>query len=169
VTDVFKEQLVKKIPTNKDLITKIGIIAIVVLIFIITMGIIPQLGVIITAAAGFGAYILIGRLRKEYEYIFTNGELDIDIIYNKSSRKRVFTGNVKDFELMTHVDNADHRNSFASANEKKDYSSGISSERSYIFLANYKGKRTAIIIEPNDEMLGAISKVMSRLKFFPNK
>ena len=169
VADVFKEQLIKKNPTSKDMITKVGIIAVVIMIFVVTMGIIPQLGVIITAAAGFGAFVLIGRLKREYEYIFTNGELDIDVIFNKSSRKRVFTGNVKDFELMTYVNNPDHQNSLSSASEKKDYSSGNTSDNSYVFLTTYQSKRTAVIIEPNDEMLEAISKSLTRRKFYPNK
>lgn len=169
MADVFKEQLIKRNPTPKDKLTKFGLIAVVVLIFLITMILLPGFGLIITAAAGFGAYILIGRLNKEYEYIYTNGELDIDVIYNKSSRKRAFTGNVKDFELMAHIDDTSNKNSFAAANERLDYSSGIPSERSYIFLTNYNSKRVAIIIEPNDELLEIIAKALTRRKFYPKK
>ena len=169
MADVFKEQLIKRNPTAKDKSAKFGIIAGVVLIFLIVMALIPGFGLLIVAVAGFGAYILIGRFNKEYEYIYTNGELDIDVIYNKSSRKRVFTGNVKDFEIMAHVDDPSHKNSFASANERLDYSSGTPSERSYIFLTNYKSKRVAIIVEPNDEMLEVIAKALTRRKFHPKK
>ena len=169
MADVFNEQLVKRNPTTQDKLKKAALIAGVLLIFVITMVIIPGFGMIVTAAAGFGAYILMGRLNKEYEYIFTNGELDIDVIYNKSSRKRVFNGNVKDFELMAHIDDPNNKNSLASANEKLDYSTGIPGERSYAFLTNYKSKRVAITIEPNNEMLEAMAKVLTRRKFYPKK
>ena len=169
MTDVFKEQLIKKKQTATDKLAKAALIMGVVLIFVIVMALIPGFGLIIVAAAAFGAYLLIGRLNKEYEYIFTNGELDIDVIYNKSTRKQVYSGNVKDFELMAHVDDSNNKNSLASAHEKLDYSSGVSGERSYVFLTNYNSKRVAITIEPNDEMLKAISKVLTRRKFYPKK
>ena len=167
--DIFKEQLIKRSPTPMDTLKKIGLILAVVLIFLVTMTLIGAFAPIITAAFGFGAYILIGRLKKEYEYSFTNGELDIDVIYNKSTRKRLFSGNVKNFEIMAHIDDPAHKNTFASANERLDYSTGIPSERSYIFLTNYKGKRIAVIMEPNNEMMEAIAKVLTRRKFYPKK
>ena len=169
MADVFKEQLIKRSVTNKDRLAQVGIITGVVLVIVVTVNIVPQLALVITAAVGFVAYIFIGRLKKEYEYIFTNGELDIDVIYNRSSRKRVFSGNVRDFELMAHIDDPNHKNSFATAKEKRDYSAGIPSERSYSFLTNYNGKRTAIIIEPNDEILNVISKALTMRKFYPKK
>jgi len=169
MTDVFKEQLVKRNPTSKDMMIKIALIAGVILVFVVSMALIPAFGMIVSVAAGFGAYIVIGRLKREYEYIFTNGELDIDVIYNRSSRKRVFTCNVRAFELMAHINDPRHQNSFSSTNEIKDYSTGIPSERSYAFLVNYQSKRQKIIIEPNDEMLAAIAKTLTRSKFYPKQ
>ena len=169
MADIFKEQLIKREPNFKDSLTKAALVVGALLLFLAAVFFIPGLGLLVGAAVAFGAYVLAGRLNKEYEYIFTNGELDIDIIYNKSSRKRVFTGYVKDFELMAHIDDASNQNSINSANEKLDYSSGVPSERSYVFLTNYDSKRVAIIIEPNDEMLEVITKVLTRRKFYPKK
>jgi len=167
--DVFMEQLIKWQNTPSDRLKKAGLILAVLAIFFLTMAIIPAFGVIVTMLAGFGAYVLMGRLNKEFEYSFTNGELDIDVIYNKSSRKRIFNGYVRDFEIMAHVNDPDHKNSIASANEHHDYSSGITSDRSYVFLTNYKSKRVSIIMEPNDEMLAAMAKALTRRKFHPKK
>ena len=169
MTDIFKEQLVKKNVTPLDKLLKAAIIAAVALVFLVSMLMVPAFGLIITVVVGFVAYIVMGRLKKEYEYSFTNGELDIDVIYNRSTRKRVFSGYVRNIELMAHVDDPSHRNSFASANEVKDYSTGTTSERSYAFLTNYNSKRVKIIIEPNDEMLEVISKALTRSKFYPKK
>ncbi|MCL2016021.1 MAG: DUF6106 family protein [Defluviitaleaceae bacterium] len=169
MADVFKEQLIKKNPSTKDKLTRAGIILAVVLVLVVSGFIIPQFAMFITFAAGFGAWFLLGRLKKEYEYILTNGELDIDVIYNKANRKRMFTGNIKDFEIMAHVEDNSHQNTLSVAQEKKDYSSGLVSERSYIFLTNYNGKRQSIIIEPNDEILQEMSKLLTRRKFHPKK
>jgi len=171
MADVFNEQLVKKQATIKDTLLKSlmigGVVALAVVVFSIPA--LAMFGMVIVVAAGFAAWVFIGRLKKEYEYIFTNGELDIDVIYNKSSRKRVFNGMVRDFEIMAHVDDPSHTNTFASANERLDYSTGVVSENSYIFLTNHNSKRVAIIIEPNEAMKGAISKVLTRRKFYPKK
>ncbi|MCL2421542.1 MAG: DUF6106 family protein [Defluviitaleaceae bacterium] len=169
MTDIFKEQLVKRNPNTQDRLMKAAIIIGVALIFLLTMQFAPMFAPIISIAAGFGAYIFIGRLKREYEYSFTNGELDIDVIYNRSSRKRVFTGQVRNFELMAHIDDTRHQNSFASVAESKDYSTGTPSERSYVFIANYDNKRQKIIIEPNNEMLEAIAKSLTRSKFYPKQ
>jgi membrane-bound ClpP family serine protease len=161
--------MVKKAATAKDKLLKVLIIVGVVLIFFISNMAIPMFGMFISLAVGFGAYIILGRLKKEFEYSFTNGELDIDVIYNKSSRKRLFNGNVKDFEIMAHVEDKSHENTFSTANERLDFSTGTVSDNSYVFLTNYKGKRTAVVIEPNDEMLASISKILTRRRFHPKK
>ena len=169
MADVFNEQLIKRQPNSKDRLIRIAIIAGVVVVAFITFSIpaLAMFGMIIVVIAAFLAYIFMGRLKREYEYIFTNGELDIDVIYNKSSRKRVFTGMVRDFEIMAHVEDPSHTNTFSAAEDRLDFSTGIVSESSYYFLTNYKGKRVAITIEPNEVMREAIAKVLTRRKFHP--
>jgi hypothetical protein len=102
----------------------------------------------------------------EYEYIFTNGDLDIDVIYNKNRRKRLFSGLVKDFEIMAHVEDKAHVGDFTNLSETKDYSSGIVGKDTYAFLTTYKSKRMKIIIEPNEMMVKAFSTVLTPRKFF---
>jgi len=162
--DVFKEQIVARKQTSKDTAIRVCLVVVVVLVFLITMAMLGALGMIITIAVGFGAFYLMSFLRVEYEYIFTNGELDIDIIYNRARRKRVFSGQVKNFEIMAHVEDTVHLGSFSSAQETRDYSSGSVRENTYAFLAIAKGKRLKVIIEPNEKMMDAISRSISRSK-----
>ena len=164
--DIFKEQIVKRKPTTGDMVKKIGLAAAVLVIFIVSSPYLGQFAIFITFAAGFGAYILMGRLNVEYEYIFTNGDLDIDIIYNRTQRKRLFTGRVSDFEVMAHVTDNNHAGDFSSAVETKDYSSGVVSDITYAFLTFYKNKRTKIIFEPNEMMMKAISSALTPRKLF---
>ena len=167
--DTFIEQLIKRELTAADRIKRLGLIFFAVAVFTFSMAIVPGFGMIITVVVGIGIYFLISRLKREYEYTFTNGELDIDVIYNRSSRKRLFSAQVRDFEIMAHADDEAHKNSFASATDKLDCSTGVITERSYKFLANYKGKRYAITLEPNDELLKAMVKILTRRKFHPKK
>jgi len=164
MTDVFKEQIVKRKQTGKDTLIRIGLIIAVILIFFITFQLVAPFAVIITAAAAFGAFFLMSFRKIEYEYVFTNGELDIDIIYNRSRRKRVLTVNVKSFDIMAHVEDMNHAGSFNNAQETRDFSSGETLANTYAFLVNKDGKQLKVIIEPNEKMLAAISNTMSRSK-----
>ncbi|MDR2650096.1 MAG: DUF6106 family protein [Clostridiales bacterium] len=166
--DVFKEQLVKKSASAKDTALRFGIVALVVIVVFICLSV-PALQpfmIFIAAAACFGAYILISRLNIEYEYVFTNGELDIDVIYNKTSRKRMFSFTVRDFEIMAHVQDTAHTRDMLNIAETKDCSSGVTGPNTYAFVTPYKGKRLKVIIEPNDMMIKAFSTVLTPRKLF---
>jgi len=166
--DVFKEQLVKKAATGKDTAIRFGIVALAVIILFICMNVtfLQTFILFIAAALCFGAYLLITRFNIEYEYIFTNGELDIDIIYNKNNRKRLFSSTVKDFEIMAHVQDTAHTHELSNTTETKDYSSGVVGPNTYAFITSYKGKRLKIIIEPNEMMMKAFSTVLTPRKLY---
>ena len=159
---VFKEQIVKRKPTTMDALKRVGLIVAVLVITVLAFAVIPAIAPFIMIAAGIGAWFCMGYLRKEYEYAFTDGELDIDVIYNRSRRKRVFTAKVNDFEIMAHVEDKMRTSEFQSAVEVYDYSSGEVNNDTYAFLLNYKGKRTKFIIEPNAVMLKAMATVLTR-------
>ena len=163
--DVFKEQIVKRQQTAKDFAIKACLwILFAILGFGLLIVIPPQFALLLILALGFGANYLMGFLNVEYEYVFTNGELDIDVIYNRARRKRVFTASVKSFEIMAHVEDLSRAGSFDGAQEVKDFSSGVVGENTYAFMTNYNSKRLKVIIEPNEKMLKAISGSLSRSK-----
>ena len=167
--DVFKEQIVKREPRTIDSLKRAGIIILVIIVIIIAFMVIPGFAPVIAVAAGFGAYMLMGFLNIEYEYVFTNGDLDIDIIYNRSRRKRLMTVNMKEIEVMAHIDDKVHAGDFNSAQETLDYSSGIPNENTYAFLTTFKSKKVKVIIEPNEKLMTAIAGTVSRRKIFLRK
>jgi hypothetical protein len=165
--DVFKEQLIKKLPGKFDAMKKAGLVAASLFISMLLL-LSPVLGVltpIIVFAIGFGVYYLFSFFNVEYEYTFTNGSLDIDVIYNKSRRRRLFTGDVKDFEIMARLTDNEKAPEFRSAEVILDYSGGVD-DRAYAFLTRYKGKTVKIIIEPNDIMIQAFGTALTPRKFF---
>jgi hypothetical protein len=164
--DVFKEQIIQRKQTARERIFRILLMVGAGIVFFLAITQIPMVGPIVGFAACFAAWYLMSFLNVEYEYVFTNGDLDIDVIYNRSRRKRLFTGQVNSFELMCHVDDKVRIGEFASAQETRDYSSGVVGENSYAFLTIHNGKRVKIIIEPNEKMMKAISTVLTRRKLF---
>ena len=162
--DVFNEQIVKRHGTFSDTIKRMGIAALVFVIFFVAFFFLNAFAVFIGAAAVFGAIYLMSFLNVEYEYVYTNGELDVDVIYNRARRKRLFSTVVKDFEIMAHVDDKTHLGAFSSAQEIINCHSGEIGPNTYAFLANIKGKKVKVIFEPNDKMLKAIGTSLSRRK-----
>ena len=160
--DVFNEQIVKKHGTFSDNIKRAGITALILVIFFISFVFLQAFAVFIGVAAVFGGIFLMSFLNVEYEYVYTNGELDIDIIYNRARRKRLFSIVVKDFEIMAHVEDKTHLRAFDTAQETINCHSGEIGPNTYAFLATIKGKKAKVIFEPNDKMLKAISTSLSR-------
>ena len=90
--DSFKEQIVRKIPTKNDKIQKIFImiasVALAALCFIFPFGTqFSVIGIFLAAAALYGGYYLTTKLDVEYEYIFTNGEIDSPSVFFFPSRR----------------------------------------------------------------------------------
>ena len=162
--DVYKEQIVKRKQTSKDSLKRGGLVVGALLIFVLALNFLPAFAPVIGTAGVVAAFFLSSYLKVEYEYVFTNGELDIDIIYNRSRRKRTFSCSVRDIEIMAHVEDPNHLGAFNGAQETRDFSSGVVGPETYAFLIAHGGKNLKVLIEPNEKMLLAFRSTMSRSK-----
>lgn len=161
--DVYIEHLVKKSPTTKDIAMRALIVAFFVFMcaigFLVMVTITP-IGLLLPLVAGFVMLYLLSFFSVEYEYTLTNGELDIDIIYDKRRRKRLLSAELKKFEIMCHVTDTAHEHTFTRAQVYKDYSSGIIGPNTYKFFYGDKGSLMAVAFEPSDEILNAAKVYM---------
>lgn len=172
--DIFKEQLVKREPTSKTTLIKAGIIGAAVLLIIILGAFtrIPLvstfLPIIFVLVIG-GAYFLFTMQNIEYEYIYTNGELDIDRITNKSRRKRVFSSDIREIEVMAHIEDKNFESEFKNLEQTLDFSSGKIKPNTYVARLSYNNKMVKLIIEPNETIIDAMSKTLTPRKFHIKK
>lgn len=164
MNDVFKEQLVKKQPTAKDTLIKVAAVALgIVLLFVsLCFEILAALLPLILVAICVALWYLFNRLSLEHEYIVTNSELDIDVIYGKRRRKRVYSGELKQVEIMCHVSDHGYDADFKGAEVTRDCSSGKESDNTYMFIAPYKGKKMKIIFTPNNDIIKAMYPYLGR-------
>ena len=95
--------------------------------------------------------IMFRRLNVEYEYLYVNGDLDIDKIMHKAKRKRVFSMNVNDLEMLAPIDAIELRQ-YQRA-KVLDYSSGTGRGRLYALVVTDHGQQKKIIFEPNDTIV----------------
>ncbi len=93
--DFYAEHLVTKQPSGADTAKKaLAVLATIAVAAVSMLLILPPWSLAFAALAFYGGYYIISGLDAEYEYIFTNGDLDIDKIIGKRKRKRLITVDV---------------------------------------------------------------------------
>ena len=103
--DTFIEHIVARHPSAKDYLLRVlivlgALVLIVVFIFFSSLFGLGTIGMLLAVGVAYGAYYLFSSRRVEYEYIVTNGEIDIDKITAKRKRKRLVTVSAKTFEAF---------------------------------------------------------------------
>ena len=95
--DIFCEYLVKR-KSSSDFLKRITLfvscVVVCILVFYIGFFILPQFVAavpILIAAAIYGAVIYSRNFSIEYEYVFTNGVLDIDVIKGRVKRSNLIS------------------------------------------------------------------------------
>ena len=166
--DLFSEYIVKKKKDGKDILKIAGIViaAIILVLFSFALVAIPLLSsfaVLVTAGVVYGAYYLITNLNVEYEYIVTNGELDVDTILNRRKRKRIITVHSKTFELVAPVGSSEYKGE-ENGNFTRviDASSGRDNAKAYFAIFSKDGQRIKLIFEPTQKMLDAFKTFVPR-------
>lgn len=162
--DNFAEQLVKRNETAADkakraVMTIIGIIVTLVLLLLAVMqlhnGLIASLGIILAVAAAFGTYYLIQSTMVEYEYTFTNGELDVDKIIAKKKRSELLVVDVKKFTAF---------GKYSDSLEEPDdmtvilVSDNIAEHEYYADFQHEEYGSTRLIFAPDEKVLSSIKR-----------
>ena len=156
MSDLYSELLVKKKQTGKDLAIKYGLIALTV-IMVLGGLVLNALLLVPAIALGVACYFVIPKTDLEYEYLFVNGELDIDMIMSKSKRKRVKSLQLAEADLVAPLKS--HRMDYYNGNSRMktlDYSSGNQQHRRFAVIIKSGGENCKIIIEPDEQMPQAI-------------
>ncbi len=163
MNDVFVEYMVKRRMTGKDVAFSIFLVLVAVSLFVFCVFLAPAflgelsfLGAIVGVAVVYLAYYLISNMNVEYEFIVTNGEIDVDKIVAKRKRQRLVTTNARIFEAFGNYNPLDHID--------KNYTSRIfACESEYapakfaVFTHVSLGK-TLLVFTPDDRTVDALKK-----------
>lgn len=169
MNDIFFEQIVKKKDTVKDKMIKAAILLVALLIFAIFMYIVVftqfellnSISFLLAVGSLVGAWYLISGLNLEFEYIYTNGEIDIDKISAKRKRKRVTTIRVNSFELFEEYDHEKYKT------QKFDITLYVGTHPldNGTYCAVYRGKqgeKCLLIFSPNEKLVNEINKIYKK-------
>ena len=152
--DVFFEQIIPIKKTGKTIVLFLGIWVLAALISALVFLFLVSFSPIFIFGIGYGAYYLSSKLNVEYEYIITNGILDIDKIINKSSRKRMIS---VDLVGVTRLEKFN-------ANAPLSYKNTIfacdkDDPNAYLVVAEKTGQSAVrFVFAPNDKIKSAIMK-----------
>ena len=161
--DIFLEYLVKK-KSKEDVIKRVLLIlsCVVVIItsfylftaiFLQYFWILPMLW----GAAIYATVILCRNYSLEYEYIFTNGQLDIDVIKGKARRKSMASISCKNIEYMAPY-NGENNSNRSTIDAIYDYSR----RGKYYIDYTQGGVPYRLLFQPPEKILTNIKKYNPR-------
>lgn len=162
--DNFAEQLVKRSETSADKTKRLILIIVGVFFTVVIAGlavlqltkpIFAMLGLILAVAAGYGTYFAVQGSYVEYEYTFTNGELDVDKIVAKKKRTAMVSTDIKKFTAFGKYTDG--------MNESEDMTVVIASDNiaSHEYYADFQHEEyglTRLIFAPDERILDNIKK-----------
>lgn len=164
--DVFMEKIVAKKRDAKDMMITSAIIlgTLIAMVVVLNVPILTQLGISMFLVVGliYLAYRLITSRNVEFEYVVTNGDLDIDKIVARRKRKRIFSASCKEFDIVAKVSSNSFSQSVQSIKNRIDASSSPSSPDAYFVTLTYKGEKTLVIFEPTEKMLNNFKTFIPR-------
>ena len=166
--DMYAEYIVKRRADVKtSLIKMLIILASAVLMYLaiaVTQAynliVIMPASVVLVAWVGYRAYLM---FNVEYEYIVTNGELDIDRIIARRGRKRMINIKTNAYELIAPYDD-EHRSAYEQGEFAKtvDARSAPDADAWFVIADVRDIGRVRVLFEPTPKMLKIFSEYLPR-------
>ena len=165
--DTFFEQIISIKKNGKSVACLVAIWLLALLLcFVLFMfsGYIGSIFILLIAGILYGTFKLSGLLNIEYEYIITNGTMDVDKITNKSNRKRILS-----FELSGVTRLEKYTPNCLNSINAKDvvFACDSSDSNAYLMVAEKQNAKTSyLVFSPNEKIKSAIVKFVP--KFISN-
>ncbi len=166
--DIFLEKLIKRKRTISDYIIIVSIVltAIILIMFVMSLQFLTVFAPLLVVGLGYLAYMLIRNKNVEYEYIVTNGDLDIDMIIAQRKRKRIFSGNCKDFEMVAKLTSGQYNSNFDTIKKRIVAVTTLESQDVYFITTTKEGGEKCIVFfEPHPKMVESFKKYIPRKVF----
>ncbi len=165
--DIFQEKIVRRKKTGMDNALVVGIILLALLLIMIlsSIALLSTFIPIIVVGIGYLAYMFIRNRNIEYEYIVTNGDLDIDMIIAQRKRKRIFSGSCKDFEVVAKLTSGQYDHNVQSIKKRISAISSMASPDVYFVTTVKDGEKVVVLFEPHPKMIESFRKYIPRKIF----
>jgi len=163
--DSFIEKIVQRKKGSREYLIAFGIITASVIvafaILLLTTQYIAQFAFVLAIGAIYLGFRLQSRTNVEFEYLVTNGSLDIDKIIAQRKRVRIFSSDCKAFEAVGRVKSKNHGPHITNGSEIIFAGTEMSSENLYFVTLPYNGKKTVVYFEPDQRMLDSFRRFIA--------
>ena len=158
MSDMYRELLIKREPRIMDRLLKTGLILATVLAAAAVL--FTPWAILVLTALCFVDYFKFPSFHMEFEYLYVNGELDIDKIMAKTTRKHAASYDMKNMEMVALWD-SHYMDSYRNNQRTKvvDFSSGREGVTVYAMVyAGEKGTEV-VLFEPDEIILNDIGRI----------
>lgn len=163
--NVYFDEIHKQSTTPKTILVNIGLIFLAFLVSFICLLFANYLGsltLLLMVGAFAGAIYLIKISSKEYEYIYTDGEIDIDMISGRTRRKRMVTIKPENMQkLEKYTPDSYKRLKTPDVIKNLDFSTGNPHD-TYIILTNLNSTKTLILFSPSQRLLDSWEPILRK-------
>lgn len=153
----YFETIVRHIKTPKERLLSLGFAvggllgAILVFIVFVMIGL-RIIGIVGGAVVLFFALQAIAFNKWEYEYIVTEGVVDIDQIIAQRKRKRMVSFDTRDCEIIAPLNRGNYFKEYSNL-PRMEYTAYTEHEDNYFAVLERVGVKTCIIFQPTEDML----------------
>lgn len=125
------------------------------------VSLLPTLAIgLVSAGAAVLLFLFRDRLRTEYEYTFTNGELDFAQVFNNSKRKSLGSLKAKGVEAFGKVASSSFQR-YVSMRDVQQLRWYLNRDAElYYFFFQKDGKKSLIVFEPSEDMVRLVRQYL---------
>ncbi|MDR1440046.1 MAG: hypothetical protein LBJ10_08580 [Clostridiales bacterium] len=165
--DAFIEKLVLKRKKGMDYLVSFGIVALsfivaIALLVLTSDTIIREIALLLAIGAIYLGFRLQSRTSVEFEYLVTNGALDVDKIVAQRKRVRIFSGDCREFDAMGKVNSRNHGPHITNGAQVIFAGTDMGSDDLYFVSLSYKGRKTVLYFEPDQRMIDSFRRFIPK-------
>lgn len=166
MNDGYEEILVKRQKSASDMLLRGLVIALAVVPVIVGVLFVSPLFLLIGAVIGvLGYYLILPNFDLEYEYLYVNGDIDIDKIMSKRKRKRVGSFTKDNLEIMAPT-GSDQLASYVKNGKVLDYTSGDPQKKTWTLVFGSERTSEIVKLELTDTIAQDMRRYAPRKVFF---
>ena len=161
MNDTYCEMIIKRKMTSGGLLARFFAIVATTLVILLGLLVLGVYGLIAGFFLVWLDMVIFRNTDVEYEYQYISGDLDIDVIYGRTKRKRARKFDMRKIEVLAPI-NSDKIKSIQGNRHVKvcDYSSGYTDRKKYAFITTMEeGEIIKVVFEPTEAMVNAIKFV----------
>lgn len=160
--DNFMEMMVTKKLGLTDYILYALTIIITLAIVFFSATFIKGFGPFIAIVTLYLGWTLLGNFKKEYEYSFTAGELDFDVIYAAKRRRHILSVKCRNLSSPEKVTSSSFAAEKASSDKVYNLCRDINGEDSYYSVFSENNRKNMIIFSPSEKLINNIKMFSER-------